>query len=115
MKNIIRCGVMAAALTIASSGFARVSPTDLYGESYEPSNIYQRTVTIGPNTKSVAVSEGEMIRFVDRSTGKSFVWKVGAVAPGDGGYRFDLMTVAPPGTLSGHVMAYVGPDLRDAD
>ena len=114
MKNTLLHGVIAtsvAVLAIASSAFS--APNDLLGDSYDRENIYQRSITIGPNTKHVNVNAGEVIRFVDQASGKTFIWKFGTTAKGDGGYRFDLATVAPPGTLNRPIIAYVASDLRD--
>jgi len=116
MKTVIRhvvIAALAAALNIASSAFAAVSSRDLLGESYDRPGTYERSITIGPNTKWINVNAGEIVRFVDQASGKSFIWKFGTVAKGDGGYRFDLTTVAPPGILNGPVIAYVASDLRD--
>jgi len=116
MNNILRSGLIAtsvAVLAIVSSAFAAVSPNGLLGEPYDQQNIYQRSITIGSNTRWVNVNAGEIVRFVDQASGKSFIWKFGTTAKGDGGYRFDLSTVAPSGTLSRPIIAYVASDLRD--
>ena len=115
MKNVTRYGVIAAsvaAFTIASPTFAMVSGGDSHGQSYDSANIYQRSITIRPNTKYVNVNAGEIVRFVDQASGKSFIWKFGGVTRDDGGYSFDLATVAPRGIVNGAVTAYVGPELR---
>lgn len=63
-----------------------------------------KTVVIGPDTKYVNVTAGEVVEFVDGS--KSFAWNF----DGPYAYAFELNRVAPPGVLDHRVMAYVDAD-----
>ena len=62
-----------------------------------------RTITIGPDTKYVNVTGGEVIRF--QVGARSFVWNfIGTRS------SFDLSRIAPPSTLDHKVTAYVAPN-----
>ena len=62
-----------------------------------------RTITIGPDTKYVNVTGGEVIRF--QLGAQSFVWNfIGTRS------SFDLSRIAPPSTLDHKVTAYVAPN-----
>ena len=64
-----------------------------------------RTIAIGPGTKYVNVTGGEIIRFTVGD--KAFAWNF------NGRYSsFDLARVAPPGMLDHKVTAYVAPNPR---
>jgi hypothetical protein len=72
-------------------------------------NVYERVITISPNARWVNVNRDETIKFIDASSGKSFVWHF--KTPAD---RFDLSKVAPAGILSGRqIDAYIGPSSRE--
>jgi hypothetical protein len=73
----------------------------LYGTPADPSQAL-RTIVIGPGTRYVNVTEGDIIKFV--SGDKSFAWKFDtALTVRD----FNLNEVAPPGTLDHPVRAYI--------
>lgn len=74
-----------------------------YGDP-APGLVVNRVVKIGPDTKYVVVTGGEVIRFDIGE--KSFAWNF----DGAGQYHFDLALVAPPGVLDHTVTAYVNPD-----
>ena len=113
MRNVIRFSTAAAAvalaLTMASAASAGgYGPTEDYGEMGMP-DIYNRVITITPQTKWVNVNQGEDVKFVDTATGQSFVWNFDTTNP-----VFDLATVAPAGALGDqHVMAYVQENHND--
>ena len=98
-----------AALTFVSAATAAGYALDQDLGSPGNENIYERVITIAPNAKWVNVNRDETIKFVDASSGRSFVWNF--KTPAD---RFDLNKVAPPGVLSGRqVVVYVGLSQRD--
>jgi len=106
MKKTIRfsaAAAAAAALTMAATVSAGgYNPGQDHGE-LGVADVYNRTITITPETRWVNVSQGEDVKFVDTATGQSFVWNFDTTNP-----MFDLATVAPPGALGGqHVTAYV--------
>jgi hypothetical protein len=99
---------LTSALTAAgvTACATRTSYVDLYGDPAAPSAA-QRTIVIGPDTRSVNVEGGEVIRFV--AGDKEFGWNF-LVAGNVGTFR--LNEVAPPGVLDHEVRAYVAPDPR---
>src|SRR5258705_8341423 len=108
MKKIIRFSA-AAAVAVAAAALTMASTASAGG--YDPSqdrgelgiaDVYNRVITITPETKWVNVNQGEDVKFVDVATGQSFVWNFDTTNP-----MFDLATVAPSGALGGqHVIAY---------
>lgn len=66
-----------------------------------------RTIMIGPDTKWVNVTGGEIVNFV--ANGKSFAWAFNVAT---GVSKFDLTRVAPPGVLDRRVDVYLAPDPR---
>ena len=82
--------------------------TETRVEAIEPYQV-NRTVVIGPSTKWVNVTQGEIIRFViPESTGaKDFVWHF----DGARALNFDLREIAPSGMLSDrNITVYVAQD-----
>ena len=72
-------------------------------------NVYERVITISPRARWVNVNRDETIKFIDASSGKSFVWQFSTRAS-----RFDLSKVAPSGVLSGrNVDVYIGISSRE--
>ena len=113
MKRLFHSGTALAGfvtvVTFASGASAAGYSLDQDLGSPGNDNVYERMITISPNTKWVNVNRDETIKFVDASSGKSFVWNF--KTPAD---RFDLSKVAPPGILSGRqIVAYLGPSQRD--
>lgn len=72
-----------------------------------PSVAAEKTIVLDPGTRWVNVTGGEAIRFV--SGGHEFGWAFDVAATVS---SFDLARVAPPGSLSHPVIAYVAPDPR---
>ncbi len=110
MKRTSICHSLAlgvAALAISMPALASSTPPP-HGQSYTDSGIYRRTIDVTPQTHSVNVNAGEIIRFTSTTTGKSFTWQFK-----NGGVKaFDLRRVAPPGTFNHQVMAYVAPNMN---
>jgi hypothetical protein len=110
-KSLVRCGLAAvslvAALTISvAASAAGYSRTEDFGAPGRDDFI-DRVVTIAPDAKWVNVTQNETIKFVDVSSGKSFVWRFDATK------RFDLTRVSPSGVLDGrHIEVFVNPDPR---
>ena len=102
----------AAALALSAPTFARVSNSEMAGSSYntyDNSKLYQRVVYVGDRNRSIGVAEGEVIKFIDRASGNSFVWKFGDLGPGPNPFMVDMSTLAPAGTFSHRVTAYIAP------
>ena len=113
MKRLFHSGTaivgLVAALTFASGALATGYSLDQDLGSLDHDNVFQRVITISPTAKWVNVNRDETIKFIDASSGKSFVWYFNT--PAD---RFDLSKVAPAGILSGRqIVAYVGVSQRD--
>jgi hypothetical protein len=99
MKNrSLTIGFAIAAVVCASAG-AQV-PARLLGEPSAPGSA-ERTVVIGPATRYVNVTEGDVVRFV--VNGRSFVFDFDSHAVDS----FALDRVAPPGLLDHTVTVYV--------
>ncbi len=100
---------LVAALTFASVGAAAGYALEQDLGSLGSENVFERVITISPNAKWVNVNRDETVKFIDASSGKSFVWHF--KTPAD---RVDLSKVAPSGVLSGRqIVAYVGPSSRE--
>ncbi len=100
---------LAAALAFASgalaAGYSLEQDVGILGSD----NVFERVITISPNAKWVNVNREETIKFIDASSGKSFVWHFKTFAD-----KVDLGKVAPAGVLSGRqLLAYVAPSQRD--
>jgi hypothetical protein len=113
MRCLIHSGtaivVIVTALTLASGAWAAGYSLDQDMGSLGNDNIYERVITISPNAKWVNVNRYESVKFIDASSGKSFVWQFSTRAT-----RFDLSKVAPAGILSGRrIDAYIGDSRRD--
>jgi len=92
---------------VAATGFAVLSlPT--FGAAADQgsggnASVYDRTIVIRPQTKTINVVQDETIKVVSEKTGQSFVWKFNT-----GGFEdVKLNSVAPPGVLDQEVTAYV--------
>ena len=94
----------AAMLTLTSGASAVGYSSDQDLGSPSPDNIYERVITISPNAKWVNVNRDETVKFIDVSSGKSFVGHFKTPL-----MKFDLTKVAPAGILAGRrIDAYVG-------
>ena len=81
MKSFVRNGItavgLAAALAIGSSAYAAGDTGgDAVGDSFT-----DQTIKITPATKSVGVYRDETVKFIDTSTGESFVWYFDTAKP----------------------------------
>ena len=72
-----------------------------------PDAAATRTIVIGPDTKWVNVTGGDIVKFV--ADGKSFAWAFNVATSVS---RFDLARVAPPGVLDRQIYVYLAPDPR---
>ena len=113
MKRLFQSGIaivgLAAALTFAPGAAAAGYSLDQDLGSPGNDNVFERVITISTNAKWVNVNRDETIKFIDASSGKSFVWQFSTRAT-----RLDLSKVAPSGILSGRqVVVYVGPSSRE--
>ena len=113
MKRLFHSGSaivgLVTALTIASGALAAGYSLDQDLGSLGHDNVFERVITISPNAKWVNVNRDESVKFIDASSGKSFVWQFSTRAT-----RFDLSKVAPAGILSGRrIDAYIGDSRRD--
>ncbi|HTD02237.1 CzcE family metal-binding protein [Undibacterium sp.] len=79
-------------------------PTELLGDP-APVSAAIRTINIAPDTRSVNVTDGEIIKFTVGD--KAFAWNFDGALTVD---NFPLNQVAPPGLLDHPVQAYVAPD-----
>lgn len=98
--------VCAVALLSACAHFNAEQPVSFLGDP-APDAAATQTIVIGPDTKWVNVTGGDIVKFV--VAGKSFAWAFNVAASVD---NFDLSRVAPPGVLNRRVDAYVAPDPR---
>ena len=107
IKKLVRsCVAMfgfVAALMFASAVPAGYAVDQDFGSPGQDGN-FDRVITIAPDAKWVNVTRDETIKFVDATSGKSFVWRFDTLAN-----VFDLGGIAPTGFLGGrHIDAYVG-------
>jgi hypothetical protein len=78
-----------------------------FGTLSEEANA-ERVIKIAPDAKWVNVTEDETVKFVDETSGKSFVWRFDTIVA-----VFDLNRVAPADVLAGHqVKAYIAKSYR---
>ena len=87
--------VGAAVMLAVGTAAAEYSPNDDPGTPGQD-NMYNRVIPIQPNTKYVNVSGDEIIKFVDSTTGRSFVWNFNT--PAD---TIALSRIAPTGMFGG--------------
>ncbi|MEN3291408.1 MAG: hypothetical protein V7642_661 [Burkholderiales bacterium] len=87
-----------SAMTTPSSASSYVR---LYGTPAEPTRAL-RTIVIGPDTRYVNVTEGDIIKFV--AGDQAFGWEFDTALTVR---SFDLKEVAPPGALDHTVTAYI--------
>src|SRR5258706_141347 len=113
MKRLLDSGTgivgLVAVLTLASGASAAGYSLDQDVGSPGQENVFERVITISPNARWVNVNRDETIKFIDASSGKSFVWNFQTLAD-----RVDLSKVAPAGILSGRrIDAYIGLSARE--
>ena len=101
MSKVVRNLMAAAGVAVLSlSAFGAAANQG----SAATASVYDRTIVIHPQTKTINVVQDETIRVVNEKTGVSFVWKFNT-----GGFEdFKLNSVAPPGVLDQEVTVYVG-------
>jgi heavy-metal resistance protein CzcE len=104
MKTLVKA-VSVLALSAASLSAFALTDADRYGEAASPVTA-ERTIVIGPNTRSVNVNHGEVVKFV--ANGQEFAWDFDGLPQ-----AFDLKQIAPQGALDHDVRAYVATTLTD--
>jgi len=104
MKTLVKA-VSVLALSAASLSAFALTNADRYGEAASPVAA-ERTIVIGPNTRSVNVNHGEVVKFV--ANGQEFAWDFDGLPQ-----AFDLKQVAPQGAIDHNVRVYVATTLTD--
>ena len=98
---------VALAATLTACASAPINPrADLLGMQAPP-GAATRTVTLTPETRSVRVTGGDVVRFVGAGSEFGWAFNVGPTVS-----VFALNGVAPPGMLAREVLVYVEPDPR---
>ena len=106
MHTVTVVGV-AVMLTVGTAA-AEYSPNNDPGTPGQD-NVYNRVISIQPSSKYVNVSGDEIIKFVDSTTGGSFVWNFNTTA-----YTVNLSKIAPAGTFAGrNIVIYRAPSSRE--
>ena len=97
---------IALSMSMAMASHAATPRIDLLGTS-APEAAATRTIAIGPGTRYVNVTGGDIVRFVvgDKVFTWNFLLPIGLSS-------FELNRVAPAGLLDHTVIAYVAPDPR---
>jgi hypothetical protein len=96
--------VLASTLSLTAVSSMAAVPPDLLGET-APQTAAERTITITPETTSVNVEGGQIVRF--DVGGQTFTWNFDSAETVN---SFDLNQVAPSGLLDHVVTAYVAPN-----
>ena len=105
LSPLIPAVILTAMLTACTS--SPITPrADLLGTQVPP-GAATRSVTLTPQTQSVGVTGGDVVRFV--GAGGEFGW---AFNVGPTVSVFPVNGVAPPGMLEREVLVYVTPDPR---
>src|SRR5438876_415237 len=105
MRLFVRT-VAALILSAASlAAIASVTEADMFGKPAQASAA-QRTISIDPKTRWVAVERGEVVKFV--SNGQEFAWAFNGLSS-----SFDLDRIAPSGVLDRHLKVYIWPNAED--
>ena len=100
--------VCAAVLLTVGTASAQYSPNDDPGTPGQE-NVFNRVITIHPSTKHVNVNGDEIIKFVDSTTGRSFVWNFNTEAD-----TIQLSRIAPTGMFGGRsITIYRGLSQRE--
>jgi hypothetical protein len=106
MKLLVSA-VASIALSVASlSAFAIMTIADYYGEATNPAAAV-RTIVVGPNTRSVNVDQGEIVKIV--ANGLEFAWHFDGTLP-----TFKLKQIAPQGAIAQDVSVYIAPSRAGA-
>ena len=105
MKLLIPA-VASIVLSVASLSAIAMTNADYYGEATNPAAA-ERTIVVGPNTHSVNVERGEIVKIV--ANGQEFAWDFDGTLP-----SFDLKQVAPQGAVGQDVTVYIAPSANDA-
>lgn len=93
--------VVSIALSVASlSAFAKTN-ADYYGEATNPAAA-ARTIVVGPDTRSVNVTRGDIVKFV--ANGEEFAWHFDGRLP-----SFNLKQIAPQGAIAEDLSVYITP------
>jgi len=104
MKTLVKA-VSVLALSAASLSAFALTNADRYGEAASPVAA-ERTIVIGPNTRSVNVNHGEVVKFV--VNGQEFAWDFDGVPQ-----AFDLKQVAPQCAIDHDVRVYIATTTMD--
>ena len=105
MKHV-HIPIAAIALLPACAQFGAEPEVRFLGDP-APDTAATKVIEIGPDTRSVNVTGGDIVKFV--VDGKSFAWVFNVATQVS---RFDLSRVAPPGMLNRPVFVYLAPDPR---
>ena len=101
-----------AAIVFSASALVRAGELPQYHGGPGSDQAYDRVITVKPDAKWVNVTSGQTVKFVDATTGRSFVWHFDM----RNFVVFDLAAVAPSGVLSHeHLTVYVAQDIRETD
>jgi len=102
MKHNLRIGFALAMAGLLSACAQTPATKQMYQPSVLTGSVAaDRTIVLGPDTDSVAVTYGQTVRFVTPS-GQSFVVKFDGTRA-----TADLTPLAPAGALNRPVMAYI--------
>ncbi len=108
--RLLLSSVVALLLSSAGLGTAQGAVrTDLLGEP-APLSAATRTVWVGPDTRWVNVTGGEVVKFV--SGEREFAWSFNGIEMAG---AIDLNQIAPRGALTHSVKAYVAQNPLYAD
>ena len=108
MKRLFRIvtimAVGAAVMLAAGTAAAQYSANDAPGTPGKE-NVYNRVITVRPDTKYLNVNGNEIIKFVESATGKSFVWNFNTLAD-----TISMSKIAPAEMFSGsNIVIYRAP------
>ena len=101
MNKVAMC--IGALGLLGAFGVQAAASADLLGDLTSATEA-SRTIAIGPGTRYVNVTQGEVVRFV--ANGQEFAFNFDGAADVS---SFDLLRVAPAGVLDHSVIAYVSP------
>jgi hypothetical protein len=99
--NLLLPGIVLIITAMSSPSIPAKNYVYLFGTPADPSAA-MRTIVIRPDTKSVNVTEGDIVKFVVGDN--TFAWKFDTALTVR---NFELNEVAPPGMLDHPVRAYV--------
>jgi len=112
MKRLFRIhtgmAVGAAVMLAVGTAAAEYVPNNDPGTPGQD-NVYNRVISIQPNTRYVNASGEEIIKFIDSTTGRSFVWNFNTTA-----FTVNLSKIAPAGAFAGrNLVIYLAPSSRE--